>query len=154
MPAVAPQDDRLGLIERALDAPVVVGFDGSPAANRALDLVAKTVAPSVRVLVVAVEPDVHSRGLLAEPLLEPGNGVEALLAAARDRVLDVDPSRRVETVACAGNPGSALIEIARENAAGLIVLGGRGENFEARLLLGSVAAHVAEHAHCDVLVVR
>jgi hypothetical protein len=54
-----------------LTGPVVVGFDGSASAIRGLELVAKAMAPATRLLVVAVEPDVHSRGLLAEPLLEP-----------------------------------------------------------------------------------
>ena len=96
----------------------------------------------------------HSRGLLSEPLLGPDLDTGAWLTAARDRLHDIDPPFRVETIAGSGDPGNELIEIARECDATLIALGGRGHDFEARVLLGSVAAYVAEHAHCDVLVVR
>jgi nucleotide-binding universal stress UspA family protein len=134
--------------------PVIVGFDGSPAAARALDQAAKALTPDGQLLVVTVEPQVQSRGLLSESLLEPGVSAKVLLDFARDRLGAAAPSLQLETIARTGDPGHALVKLARERDARLIALGGRGADYEARVLLGSVAAHVAEHAPCDVLVVR
>ena len=134
--------------------PVIVGFDGSPAAARALDLAAEALAPDGLLLVVSIEPQVQSRGLLSESLLEPGVSAEVLLDFARERLRGAAPSLELETIARTGDPGDALVELARERDARLIAVGGRGADYNARVLLGSVAAHVAEHAPCDVLVVR
>jgi nucleotide-binding universal stress UspA family protein len=46
-----------------------------------------------------------------------------------------------------------LVDIAREVAADLLVIGRRGDDFIARTLLGSVAQRAVQHAPCDVLVV-
>ncbi len=133
---------------------MIVGFDGSPAAARALDLAAKALAPDGQLLVVTVEPRVQSRGVLSESLLDPDVNAEVLLDFARDRLGAAALSLRLETIARTGDPGHALVELARERDARLIALGGRGADYEAGVLLGSVAAHVAEHAPCHVLVVR
>jgi len=137
-----------------LAGPVVVGFDGSPAATRALDLVAAALAPESQLLIVTVAAQVRSNGLLSEPLIESGPNADALLDGALERLADVAPALHVKTITRTGDRGNALVEIAREHDARLIAVGGRGDDFEARLLLGSTAAYVAEHAHCDVLVVR
>jgi nucleotide-binding universal stress UspA family protein len=149
-----PDRETPGLLDAPLGGTVVVGFDGSAGAVRALDVVAKALVPSARMLVVAVEPEVHSGGLLTEPLLGSGAAADSWLAAARDRLRDLDRPFRVEMIERRGDPRTALVEIARENRASLVALGGRGDDFEARVLLGSVAAYVAEHAHCNVLIVR
>jgi nucleotide-binding universal stress UspA family protein len=149
-----PDLETPGLLDGPLGGTVVVGFEGSPGAARALDVVANALAPSARMVIVAVEPEVHSGGLLAEPLLGSGAAADSWLAAARDRLRDLDRPFRVEMVARRGDPRTALVQIAREKHASLVALGGRGDDFEARVLLGSVAAYVAEHAHCDVLIVR
>ena len=92
-------------LDTVLGGTVVVGFDGSPPAARALELVAKALAPSGVLVVAAVDPDVHSRGLLSEPLLGPDLDTDAWLTAARDRLRDIDPPFRVETIAGSGDPG-------------------------------------------------
>lgn len=53
-----------------------------------------------------------------------------------------------------GEPGVAIAQIAKEQAADLIVLGARGHSAVSRLLLGSTSDFVATHAHCSVLIVR
>jgi nucleotide-binding universal stress UspA family protein len=137
-----------------LTGPVVVGFDGSASAVRGLELAATALAPGTRLLVVAVEPDVHSRGLLAEPLLGPRGRCDGLLSAARRRLRAYDDRLRLETFALRGDPATVLVDLARHERAKLLVIGGRGRDFEARVLLGSVAARVVQVAPCDVLVVR
>lgn len=51
-----------------------------------------------------------------------------------------------------GDPGSRIVELAREVGAGLIVMPSHGRVGLARLMLGSVAEHVARFARCPVLV--
>jgi nucleotide-binding universal stress UspA family protein len=48
----------------------------------------------------------------------------------------------------------AIIHLAEEVGAGLIVMGSRGLGGVRRALMGSVSDSVVRHAHCPVLVVR
>jgi nucleotide-binding universal stress UspA family protein len=48
----------------------------------------------------------------------------------------------------------AIVHLAEELAAGLIVLGSRGLGGVRRALIGSVSDSVVRHAHCPVMVVR
>jgi len=54
------------------------------------------------------------------------------------------------TVARLGEPADALLAIAEEIGADLVVVGNRGMTGVRRYLLGSVADRVAHHAHCSV----
>jgi nucleotide-binding universal stress UspA family protein len=140
--------------QTAITGPVVVGFDGSASAGRALEFVAAAMADSARLLVVAVEPQVHSRGLLTEPLLRARVEAAELLDIARSRLGSLTERIRLETIPLAGDPAAALVEVARDARATLLVVGGRGHDFEARVLLGSVAERVVQDAPCNVLIVR
>jgi nucleotide-binding universal stress UspA family protein len=53
-----------------------------------------------------------------------------------------------------GDPREVIVDCARAEGVGLVVMGSHGRTGLARLLLGSVAAYVVSHAPCDVLVVR
>ncbi|WP_372716212.1 universal stress protein [Novipirellula sp.] len=53
-----------------------------------------------------------------------------------------------------GDRGVAIVHVASELGADLVVLGARGHSVVGRLLLGSTSEFVATHAHCSVLVVR
>jgi nucleotide-binding universal stress UspA family protein len=57
-------------------------------------------------------------------------------------------------VARRGDPGEVLADVARQQRADLLVVGRRGRDFAARVLLGSVASRLVADAPCDVLVVR
>jgi len=48
----------------------------------------------------------------------------------------------------------AIVHLAEELGAGLIVMGSRGLGGVRRALMGSVSASVVHHAHCPVMVVR
>ena len=64
-------------------------------------------------------------------------------------------ARLIETL---GNPigdaADALMHVARDQGAELIVVGTRGLGGLKRLVLGSVSAKLVREAPCDVLVVR
>jgi nucleotide-binding universal stress UspA family protein len=133
---------------------VVVGYDGSPAADLALRRAAAMAGEAGRVTVVTAHPSLDSPGVDAEPLLDAPEGGErdALLRRSRDTLREhgIDPV----LVARDGDPAEALIQTARDEGAELIVLGNRGSSYVSRALLGSTAENVVRHAPCDVLVVR
>jgi nucleotide-binding universal stress UspA family protein len=62
--------------------------------------------------------------------------------------------REVETVARQGDAADAIIDVAEEQAADLIVVGNKGMTGAKRFLLGSVPNRVSHHAPCSVLIVR
>ena len=72
------------------------------------------------------------------------------LSQANDELFD----GKVETRLVEGRPGTAIRDVAAEVEAQLIILGGHGGGPFARLLMGSVAEHVAIHADTNVLIVR
>lgn len=112
---------------------IVVGFDGSEAAVRALDVAADLVGygSSLAVLTVLAGESDHSLTADAREQLQ-GRLVQAGYHEAT------------------GEPGAQLIEKADEFEADLIVVG-RGSG---RPTLGSVSSEVVSRATCDVLVVR
>jgi nucleotide-binding universal stress UspA family protein len=130
---------------------IVVGYDGSDAARRGLARVRGLGESASKVLVVAVAPDVRSAGLGAQ-LVGGMADTRRLLDEALD-LLDPPKGMEVEVREVAGDPAVILIDIARESAADLLVIGRRGADFVARALLGSVAERAVQGAPCDVLVV-
>jgi nucleotide-binding universal stress UspA family protein len=75
------------------------------------------------------------------------------LAAGRQRALDAGASE-VSAMLVEGDPGQALLTVAKEQGADLIVVGNRGINTLSGRLLGSVPSDVSQRAPCDVLIVH
>ncbi len=59
-----------------------------------------------------------------------------------------------EVVRSVGQPAEAIVALARERDADLIVVGMRKKGFIERLVEGSVAQNVLRRAPCDVIVVH
>lgn len=53
-----------------------------------------------------------------------------------------------------GHTATAILRVAQEEKAGLIVVGHRGQGGFEAMLLGSVSGRVAQRAHCPVLITR
>jgi nucleotide-binding universal stress UspA family protein len=117
---------------------IVVGYDGSEAGRRALEVAADLAGYGSTLSVVTV----RTRDL-----------GPSIAQDARERLL----RRHVEAryLEPTGEPAETLVETARELDADLVVVGRRDHNALQRLLmLGSVSAKVVRRASCDVLVVR
>lgn len=119
---------------------IVVGYDGSPSADRAVDRAARLSAYGSLLVIAHVAPDASR--------LEDGR---ALLDQAEARLVrrDLDCRRRQ----LVGNPATELIALATELEADLIVVG-NGKTAPQRLLSGSVSTVILHQAPCDVLVAR
>jgi nucleotide-binding universal stress UspA family protein len=132
---------------------IVVGFDGSPAAQRALERAA-ALGENGRVVVVAAGVSLPATSVVDAPVLEGPSAAErdALLerAAATLRSHGIEP----ELVATEVDPTEALLEAARAHDAALIVVGSAGSDYAARVIVGSTAESIVRQARCDVLVVR
>jgi nucleotide-binding universal stress UspA family protein len=147
---------RVSAIEgQATELRVVVGYDGSDSARRAVAQGARAAGRRGQVILVAVEPKMRADGIGAEPLVEPGDQLSQLLADAHAVAARTcaGGATEVRTVAREGNPADEILEAARAADADLIIVGRSGKNFLARAILGSVAVRVVKLAHCDVLVV-
>jgi nucleotide-binding universal stress UspA family protein len=139
-------------VSPAVAARIVVGYDGSEPAQRALDRAAELAGYGTTVTVVSVAPSVYTQGL--QPVADPDDTERArtLLAEARERL--VLRQVHVSTRDAIGEPAAMIVETADELGADLIVVGTRNGNALERLVLGSTSTKVLHHAHCDVLVVR
>lgn len=59
-----------------------------------------------------------------------------------------------DAAVASGDPARAIVHVAQEHAADLIVLGSHGRTGLSGLLLGSVAERVVRHASCAVLTIK
>jgi nucleotide-binding universal stress UspA family protein len=64
----------------------------------------------------------------------------------------LESGRRIRTHALPGDPADAILQVASEVGADLIVVGNKGMHGAARIL-GSVPNHIAHKAPCSVLIV-
>lgn len=137
--------------------PVIAGVDGSPASLVAARHAAEAaVNRSLPLHLVHGYLHASAYGVPIDPysLVLPGPPKEAdrMLAEAAAELRSAWPGLTVEARQVPGGPAATLIEESRR--AELVVVGSRGRDGFAGLLLGSVSAQVAAHAHCPVLVVR
>jgi nucleotide-binding universal stress UspA family protein len=80
----------------------------------------------------------------------PEADAEQILAATIERAFRGAPPAKLTTTALSGPAARVLID---ESAhASMLVLGSRGHGGFVGMLLGSVSAACAEHAHCPVLI--
>ena len=59
-----------------------------------------------------------------------------------------------ELYARQGDPADAILDVAEERGADLIVVGHKGMTGARRFMLGSVPHRVSHHAPCSVLIIR
>jgi nucleotide-binding universal stress UspA family protein len=64
------------------------------------------------------------------------------------------PLIKIHCIPAPGDPASALIAVAEERGADVIVVGSKGINKASRFLLGNVPNKVSHHAPCDVMIVH
>ncbi len=149
---------------------ILVAVDGSPASFLALttanDLAA---ALSAKLEIINIIPDANSifgyNSLEYSPVVDLGrykldleNGSRTVIKAALG-LLESNPnkpssvhssSQEAQTLSV----GNAILEVAKEKQADVIVMGTHGYGGLERLLLGSVAEQVSHHSHAPVLLVR
>jgi nucleotide-binding universal stress UspA family protein len=141
---------------------IVVGTDGSETARKAVGQateLARQVGASIS-LVSAYQP-VSNQRLRDEKrevpkdmewMVNPREDVEATLREAAEAVAGAGV--QVETFAREGDAADAILDVAEEQAAELIVVGNKGMTGAKRFLLGSVPNKVSHHAPCSVLIIR
>ncbi len=137
---------------------IIAATDGSPGANRALDLavrMAKTGGCELTILTIGgTIPGAELRriaaadGDLSETLVESANQI---LERARKRAqrLGMTVKLQIEW----GDPAETIIDTARRENADMLVVGRRGRGRLSAMLLGSVSQKLASLAPCPVLVV-
>jgi nucleotide-binding universal stress UspA family protein len=141
---------------------IVVGTDGSDTAGEAVRQateLAKAVGAKVH-LVSAFEP-VGNQRLREERQQVPEDmswmvnqreDVDATLRDAGEQIQEAGVD--VETYARQGDPADAILDVAEEKNADLIVVGNKGMSGAKRFLLGSVPNKVSHHAPCSVMIIR
>ncbi|MYQ99518.1 MULTISPECIES: universal stress protein [unclassified Streptomyces] len=138
---------------------IVVGVDGSEGSKQALNWAvrqAELTGGWVEAVIAWDVPQFHG----ALGWMPPSSSDEAALegraqsevTSAVEEAVAAHPTVQVSTVARYGTPASVLLEASR--GAALLVVGSRGLGGFKGLLLGSVAQHCVQHAHCPVLVLR
>ncbi|OBI60638.1 universal stress protein [Mycobacterium sp. E796] len=151
-PVAVIHDDSTAAAE-SLDAPVLVGIDGSPASELATAIAfgeASWRGVELVALHAACDSDPFGIHELEWAYVEP-QAHEALaerLAGWQERYPDV----RVRRVVVFDRPAHHLIEQAK--TAQLVVVGTRGRGEFAELLLGSVSAAVVQATRTPVIVAR
>lgn len=134
---------------------IVVGYDQTPESQRALERAATLgKALGAKLVVTSVTPLMVSAGRSGGPIdpTDPPEKHAAELEAARafleGQGIDADYQGAV------GEPADAIVQLADERGAEMIIVGVREHGFINRLLGASVSEAVSHHAHCDVLIVH
>ncbi|MGO8905795.1 MAG: universal stress protein [Solirubrobacteraceae bacterium] len=141
---------------------IVVGTDGSDTATeavrQAVDMAKAVGATLELVSAYAPVPEKRLRGERRDApedvqwAINPRQEVEASLSQAADIARDAGVP--ANTHARQGDPSDAILDVAEELGADLVVVGNKGMTGAKRFLLGSVPNKVSHHAPCSVLIIR
>ena len=141
---------------------IVVGTDGSDTATQAVrQAVDRATAVGAQIEVVSAYEPVPAQRLREERretpedlqwAINPREDVDATLEAAA--ALAREAGVEVSVYPRQGDPADAVLDVAEEREADLIVVGNKGMTGAKRFLLGSVPNKVSHHAPCSVLIIR
>jgi nucleotide-binding universal stress UspA family protein len=131
---------------------IVVGFDETEPANRALERAAELAqAFSAKLIVTSVAPVLVGRSGPVDVVDSPEDHRQELRHAA---AFLAERGLEVEYDLALADPADHIVRLADARSADLIVVGTRELNLIQRLLGMSVSDRVERKAHCDVLVVH
>lgn len=140
---------------------IVAGTDGSASAEKAVDQageLARALGATVHVVISYRDPAAGAWMAAANGFAVSEQFSDAELREEAERIVERSRDRLVSSGVeakahvCNGEPAQALISIAADEGAGMIVVGNRGMS-GAKRLLGSVPNTVSHHAKCGVLIV-
>jgi nucleotide-binding universal stress UspA family protein len=141
---------------------IVVGTDGSETAGEAVRQAMQLAGIlGARVHVVSAYEPTGSARLREERdrvpddmqwMVNPREDVDKALTGAAESMRD--QGVEVVTYARQGDPADAILDVAEEQHADLIVVGNKGMTGAKRFLLGSVPNKVSHHAPCTVMIIR
>jgi nucleotide-binding universal stress UspA family protein len=135
---------------------IVVGVDGSESSRQALrwaQRLAGAAGARIEAVIGWQYPVATGWGAGSMPLdYDLEKEMEKVLTDTVDAVFGADRPTDLKLTVTEGHPASVLLQ--HSAGALMLVVGSRGHGGFLGLLLGSVSAHVAEHAHCPVLVVH
>ena len=141
---------------------IVVGTDGSDtAANAVRQATELAKLTGAQLSIVSAFAPVSSRRVAGEKLDAPADVqyeigpredvnliLDAAAAAARKEGVEV------QTHPVEADPADAILNVAEETGADLIVVGNKGMTGARRYILGSVPNNISHHAPCSVMIVR
>lgn len=139
---------------------VVVGTDGSPSADKAVQAaadIARSWGSELHVVTAVRGPKVSMASAQGAPNIDTGMGQAMAEGTAQkvgeDALRAYGEGLEAEAHAAQGSPDDVILNAAKEVGADLIVVGSKGMR-GARRYLGSVPNSVAHGADCAVLVVK
>ncbi len=138
---------------------VVVGTDGSDSSLRAVERAAKIAGGDAKLIIASAYLPQHDDARAADVLKEESYKVTGtapiydILHTAKERAHSAG-AKNVEDRAIVGAPVDALVSLAEDTQADLLVVGNVGLSTIAGRLLGSVPANVSRRAKVDVLIVH
>jgi nucleotide-binding universal stress UspA family protein len=138
---------------------VVVGTDGSDSSLRAVERAAKIAGEDAKLIIASAYLPQHDDARAADALKEESYKVTGtapiydILHTAKERARNAG-AKNVEDRAIVGAPVDALVSLAEDTQADLLVVGNVGLSTIAGRLLGSVPANVSRRAKVDVLIVH
>ena len=141
---------------------IVVGTDGSDTASEAVrQAIELAKALDAKLQIVSAYEPVSDTRLREEAqqapqdlqwMVNPREDVDATLREAAG--IAEHAGVPVEKFARQGDPADAILDVAEEQNADLIIVGNKGMTGAKRFLLGSVPNKVSHHAPCSVLIIR
>lgn len=141
---------------------ILLTSDGSDYSRHALlrvDTLAKCEGAEVVLLVVVQRPAPAVTDMIGPPYVDYGLVEQQYLKEGRE-ILETSAKLlearglRPRRLLREGDPGETILEVAKDEAADLIVMGSHGRSGLTRFLLGSVSDRVITHARCSVLIVK
>jgi nucleotide-binding universal stress UspA family protein len=126
--------------------------DHSAAALELAAAVARDYGARLTILHVKSVPAVPAGVMTPEPVETPEEAAET--RRRLDAVHPADPKVAVEHVMLVGDESTEIVQLAKDEAFDLIVMGTHGRTGVRHMLMGSVAERVMRQAPCPVLTVK